>query len=152
MRDDNLTGKMAAIRFLTSQSHVLSGVFKAKFSKITQKITWNRRRPSPHVPTKFHKWSSNEEIDLLLLTTNSTIKDECKQPEIQTWAGKLKYFDGFQKCHRCWGKMFLKMSPKAWTISRIRIMNMWQHGCNFVKLFAHTILNCKANLIWISHF
>ena len=43
--------------------------------------------------------------------------NKSKKIQIQTWAGTLKYFDGFQKSHRCWGAVFFKMSPKAWTIS-----------------------------------
>ena len=38
--------------------------------------------------------------------------------KIQMWAGSLKYFDGNQKSHWCWRIVFLKMSPKAWIISR----------------------------------
>ena len=45
--------------------------------------------------------------------------NKSKKIQIQTWAGTLKYFDGFQKSHRCWGAVFFKMSPKAWTISSL---------------------------------
>ena len=36
-----------------------------------------------------------------------------------SWVGILKYFDCLEKSHRCWGKMFLKKSPKAWIISSV---------------------------------
>ena len=36
-----------------------------------------------------------------------------------SWVGILKYFDCLEKSHRCWGKMFLKKSPKACIISSV---------------------------------